>query len=49
MHKKDNCDLQIDLVFKCNDFSILSNHFLIKHDNLIFENAILREDALEIT
>ena len=37
MHKKDNCYLQIDLVFKSNNFSNLSNYFLDNPDNMIFE------------
>ena len=39
MFKKDNCDLQIDLVFKCNNFSNLSDYFLDKSDNIIFESG----------
>ncbi len=39
MYQKDKSDLQIDLVFKCNDFSKLSDHFLNKSDNIIFESG----------
>ena len=37
MYKKNSFNLQIDLVFKCNDFSKLSDHFLNKQDDLIFQ------------
>ena len=46
MYQKDNADLQIDLVFKCNDFSSLSDHFLYKPDNLIFESTFWEEVLL---
>ena len=46
MYKKENCDLQIDLVFKCNNFSKLSNNFLNKTDNLIFESGYWEEVLL---
>ena len=39
MYQKDKSDLQIDLVFKCNDFSKLSDHFLNKQDDLIFQSG----------
>ena len=43
MLKKDNYDLQIDLVFKCNNFSNLSDYFLDKSDNIIFESGFWEE------
>ena len=46
MYQKDLYDLQIDLVFKCNDFSNLSNHFINKPDNLIFESGFWEEVLL---
>ena len=46
MYKKDLYALQIDLVFKCNDFSNLSNHFINKPDNLIFESGFWEEVLL---
>jgi len=46
MYKKDNYDLQLDLVFKCNNFSKLSDNFLNKTDNLIFENSFWEEVLL---
>ena len=46
MYKKDLYDLQIDLVFKCNDFSNLSDDFLDKPDNLIFESGFWEEVLL---
>ncbi|MDC3118576.1 rRNA maturation RNase YbeY [Prochlorococcus sp. AH-716-K03] len=46
MNQKDLYDLQIDLVFKCNDFSNLSDHFLNKPDNHIFESAFWEEVLL---
>ena len=46
MYQKDNADLQIDLVFKCNDFSSLSDNFLYKPDNLIFESTFWEEVLL---
>ena len=39
MYQKDLYELQIDLVFKCNDFSNLSDHFLYKQENHIFKSA----------
>ena len=39
MFKKNNCDLQIDLVFKCNEFSNFTDYFLDKSDNNIFESG----------
>ena len=45
MYKKDNFDFQIDLVFKCNNFSNLSNYFLNKPDQIIFE-AVFWEEVL---
>ena len=39
MYKQDNFELQVDLVFKCNNFSKLSGNFLNKPDNLIFESV----------
>ena len=45
MNKKDNCDLQIDLVFKCNNFSYLSDYFLEQPDNIIFKSCFW-EDVL---
>ena len=46
MYQKDNADLQIDLVFKCNDFSSLSDNFLYKPDNLIFVSTFWEEVLL---
>ena len=46
MYQKDNADLQIDLVFKCNDFSSISENFLYKPDNLIFESTFWEEVLL---
>ena len=46
MYQKDNCDLQVDLVFKCNNFSKLSDNFLNKTDNLIFESGYWEEVLL---
>ena len=46
MLKKDNYDLQIDLVFKCNNFSNLSDYFLDKSDNIIFESGFWEEVLL---
>ena len=46
MLQKDSCDLQIDLVFKCNNFSKLSGNFLNKRDNLIFESGFWEEVLL---
>ena len=43
MHKKNNSNLQIDLVFKCNNFSNLSDYFLNKPDNIIFESGFWEE------
>ena len=43
---QDYCDLEIDLVFKCNDFSNLSDNFLNKPDNLIFEASFWEEVLL---
>ncbi len=39
MNKKDNLDFQIDLVFKCNNFSNLSDYFLRNTDHIIFESV----------
>jgi len=38
MSQKDNNELLIDLIFKCNNFSYLSDHFLSKKDNIIFKS-----------
>ena len=46
MYQKDNFDLQVDLVFKCNNFSKLSGNFLNKPDNLIFESGYWEEVLL---
>ena len=46
MCQTDLYELQIDLVFKCNDFSNLSDHFLNKSDNLIFESDFWEEVLL---
>ena len=46
MYQKDYCDLQVDLVFKCKKFSKLSDNFLIKPDNLIFESSFWEEAFL---
>ena len=46
MYQKDNCDLQVDLVFKCNNFPKLSDNFLNKTDNLIFESGYWEEVLL---
>ena len=43
MNKKDNCDLQIDLVFKCNNFSNLSDNLLNRLDKLILESSFWEE------
>ena len=43
MPSKENSDLKIDLVFKCNNFPDLSDHFLKKRDNLIFESSFWEE------
>ena len=43
MFKKDNCDFQIDLIFKCNNFSNLSDYFQDKSDNIIFESGFWEE------
>ena len=48
MYKKDNCDLQIDLVFKCNNFSNLSDYFLDKSDNIIFESGFWEKVFLSL-
>ena len=39
MYQKDFCDLKIDLVFKCNDFSKLPDQYHNKPVNLIFESC----------
>ena len=46
MYKKDNYDFQIDLVFKCNNFSNLSDYFQNKRDNIIFEARFWEEAFL---
>ena len=46
MKKKDNFDFQIDLVFKCNNFSDLSDYFLNKPDQIIFESVFWEEVLL---
>ena len=46
MYKKEHGDLKIDLVFKCNNFSNLSDHFLNKPDNLILESGFWEEVLL---
>ncbi|WP_041710542.1 rRNA maturation RNase YbeY [Prochlorococcus marinus] len=46
MYQKDNASLQIDLVFKCNDFSNLSDPFLYQPGNLIFESSFWEEVLL---
>ena len=46
MYQKDNFDLQVDLVFKCNNFSKFSDNFLNKTDNLIFESGFWEEVLL---
>ena len=46
MYQKDYCDLTIDLVFKCNDFSKLSDNFLSKSDYFIFESGFWEEVLL---
>ncbi len=46
MYQKDYFNLQIDLVFKCNDFSNTSDYFLNKSDNLILESAFWEEVLL---
>ena len=46
MYQKDYCDLQVDLVFKCNNFFKLSENFLNKSDNLIFESSFWEEVLL---
>ena len=39
MHQKHNSELTIDLVFKCNDFSHLSDHFQNNPNKIIFESV----------
>ena len=46
MNKKDNYDFQIDLVFKYNNFSNLSDYFQKKPDNIIFESVFWEEVLL---
>ena len=46
MYKKDNFDLQIDLVFKCKNFSNLSDYFLNNKDNIIFKSVFWEEVLL---
>ena len=46
MYKKNNFNLQIDLVFKCNNFSNLSDYFKNKPDNIIFESRFWEEAFL---
>ena len=46
MYQKDNASLQIDLVFKCNDFSNLSDPLLYQPGNLIFESSFWEEVLL---
>ena len=46
MYQRDKADLQIDLVFKCSDFSNLSDHVLNKPDNLIFKSRFWEEVIL---
>ena len=43
MYQKDNSELQIDLVFECNTFSDLSDHFQNNSDNIIFESGFWEE------
>ena len=43
MYQKDNCELKIDLVFKSNNLSDLSDKFINKSDNLIFEASFWEE------
>tara|TARA_B100000579_G_C22691064_1_gene785039 strand:- start:17 stop:559 length:543 start_codon:yes stop_codon:yes gene_type:complete len=43
MNQQDNAELQIDLVFKCNEFSNLSDNFRNKPDNLIFKSVFWEE------
>ena len=46
MNKKEHGDLKIDLVFKCNNFSNLSDHFLNNPNNIIFECSFWEEVLL---
>ena len=46
MYKKNNFNLKIDLVFKCNNFSNLSDYFKNKPDNIIFESRFWEEAFL---
>ena len=46
MFQEDYCDLEVDLVFKCNNFSKLSDNLLNKPDNLIFESGFWEEVLL---
>ena len=46
MYQKDYCDLKVDLVFQCNNFFKLSDNFLNKKDNLIFESSFWEEVLL---
>ncbi len=43
MCQKENSELQIDLVFKCNKFPYSSYNFQNKQDNLIFESSFWEE------
>ena len=43
MSNKNNSELKIDLVFKCNNFSHSSDQFLIKRDKVIFETVFWEE------
>ena len=43
MYKKENCDLQLDLVFKFNNFSYLSDYCINKSENIISESRFWEE------
>ena len=46
MYQKDYSDLTVDLVFKCDNFSKLSDNFLNKPDYFIFESVFWEEVLL---
>ena len=46
MYKQDNFELQVDLVFKCNNFSNFYDHFLNNQNSLIFESSFWEEVLL---
>ena len=46
MYKNDYCDLQIDLVFTCNNFSNFSDFIINNTDNIIFKSGFWQEVLL---